>query len=58
MYYVPVHDVPLPVKPLLQVHVNEPMVFAHTAFELQVCIPIVHSSVSTTNVYEQIRFGH
>ena len=41
---------PLPSYPVLHVHEKEPIVFAHTAFALQLCVPLVHSLISTTKM--------
>ena len=37
---------PSPKKPALQVHVKDPIVFAHTALVLQLSVLATHSSIS------------
>ena len=59
--YLPMHDVPFPVYPGLQVHVKDPMVFLQTAFTSQSCVPIAHSSISKKNsiaVNEKLKGVH
>ena len=46
---LPLHSFPGPLYPSLQVHVNEPYVFAHTALTSQSSVPDQHSSISNNN---------
>ena len=41
-----VHTTPVPVKPVLHAHANEPGEFAQFAFAEQFAVPAVHSSMS------------
>jgi hypothetical protein len=40
------HDVPLPVKPVLHAHENEPALLVQVAAAWQLCVPSVHSLLS------------
>ena len=44
--FLPLHDVPEPLKPDLQAHVKLPMVLVQSALALQLWVPAVHSSIS------------
>ena len=43
---LPAQNVPFPVKPLLQIHSNDPGVFRHVAFTWQLSILSAHSFIS------------
>lgn len=43
---LPVHNLPSPEKPGLQLQVKLPRVSAHCALVEQLCIPVIHSLVS------------
>ena len=45
-HVLPWQNIPLPVKPLLQVQLKRPGVFVQVANELQLCVFIAHSSIS------------
>ena len=44
--FLPLHDVPEPLKPDLQAHVKLPMVLVQSALALQLWVPVAHSSTS------------
>ena len=44
----PLQFTPLPKKPFLHAHVNDPFVFVHVAWTSQLCVLLVHSLTSTT----------
>ena len=43
---LPVHVTPLPRKPVLQAHENEPGLLVHLALTSQLCLLVVHSLIS------------
>ena len=48
--FLPLHDVPFPEYPSVQVQLNDPTVLLQKALESQLWYPVVHSLTSETEV--------
>ena len=54
--FLPVHDVPLPLKPGLQEQLNDSTVSIQVAFLWQLCVPLTHSFSTQNQTYKDLCF--